>query len=106
VTHDQMEALIREHSNMPTDSAFVIEIPTQSLISALAKSPGQTTYAVVFADSKDDVFKGRYTIGCLTGNGVESSTNAQVFATCYDSVPLLIEEIRRLRALVRESKYM
>jgi hypothetical protein len=64
---------------------------------ALFATAGQTVYGVSVGTQEDIETRGAL-VTAITGNGRESHANANFYTLCHTAVPMLIAEIRRLRA--------
>jgi hypothetical protein len=64
---------------------------------ALLQSVGQTVYGVSVGTQEEIETRGAF-MTAITGNGLQSHANANFYTLCHTAVPMLIAEIRRLRA--------
>lgn len=69
---------------------------------ALLKTLGDRVYGVSLGTSEEIEAHGAV-LTAITGNARESHANANFYMLCHTAVPLLIEEIRRLRAAQGEA---
>jgi hypothetical protein len=80
----------------------VIQVPedvdlAQWCADALLRTVGQTVYGVSVGTQEEIETRGAV-MTAITGNGRESHANANFYTLCHTAVPMLIAEIRRLRA--------
>jgi hypothetical protein len=80
----------------------VIQVPDDTdpvgwCADALLRTVGQTVYGVSMGTREEIETRGAL-MTALTGNGLKSHANANFYVLCHTAVPMLIAEIRRLRA--------
>lgn len=71
--------------------------PAQWCEEALLKTVGQAVYGISVGTREEIQTRGAL-LTAITGNGRDSHANANFYMLCHTAVPMLIAEIRRLRA--------
>ena len=77
--------------------------PTEWFHDALLQTVGEEVYGVALG-TPEDVENSVALMTALTGNGSESLANANFYMVCHTAVPLLVEEVRRLRQQLCDTK--
>lgn len=100
MTDDMLEEIAWYAARASQSPVAVIQLPPERdpvewIQDCLAKSIGQTVYGVALGSPEEAMEEAVVT--AITGNGVASLANANFYMMCHTVVPLLIEEIRRLR---------
>jgi hypothetical protein len=71
--------------------------PVQWFADAFLLTVGATVYGVAIG-TREEIETSGAVMTAITGNGLASHANANFYTLCHTAVPMLITEIRRLRA--------